>query len=137
MEWDRGYRIDEFSGFCMPRPERTACMAEGVHLVDRLWTEENVTFEGKFSRVKNVTISPRPVQKPRPPIWIGARTAKAVRRAAERGYNLMATIGPDPAVPYRAALKEFGRSRRLFDCAAPHRVRSKKFRPGLGRYPPT
>jgi alkanesulfonate monooxygenase SsuD/methylene tetrahydromethanopterin reductase-like flavin-dependent oxidoreductase (luciferase family) len=33
-----------------------------------------------------------------------------VRRAAERGYNLMATIGPDPAIPYGAALKEFGRN---------------------------
>jgi alkanesulfonate monooxygenase SsuD/methylene tetrahydromethanopterin reductase-like flavin-dependent oxidoreductase (luciferase family) len=62
----QGYRIDEFSGFCMSRPERTARMAEGIQLVDRLWTEEKVTFEGKFSRVKNVTISPRPVQKPRP-----------------------------------------------------------------------
>ena len=106
----QGYRIDEFSGFCMPRPERTARMAEGIQLVDRLWTEERVTFEGRFSRVKNVTISPRPVQKPRPPIWIGARAEKAVRRAAERGYNLMATIGPDPAIPYRAALKQFGRN---------------------------
>jgi alkanesulfonate monooxygenase SsuD/methylene tetrahydromethanopterin reductase-like flavin-dependent oxidoreductase (luciferase family) len=64
----QGYRIDEFSGFCMSRPERTARMAEGIQLVDRLWTEEKVTFEGKFSRVKNVTISPRPAQKPRPPI---------------------------------------------------------------------
>jgi alkanesulfonate monooxygenase SsuD/methylene tetrahydromethanopterin reductase-like flavin-dependent oxidoreductase (luciferase family) len=32
----QGYRIDEFSGFCMPRPERTARMAEGIALVDRL-----------------------------------------------------------------------------------------------------
>src|SRR5260370_39608618 len=94
----------------MSRPERTARMAEGIQLVDRLWTEEKVTFEGKFSRVKNVTISPRPVQKPRPLIWIGARAKKAVRRAAERGYNLMATIGPDPASPYRAARKEFARN---------------------------
>src|ERR1700730_2054312 len=62
------------------------------------------------SGVKNVTISPRPVQKPRPPIWIGARAEKAVRRGAERGYHLMATIGPEPAIPYRAALKEFGRN---------------------------
>lgn len=105
----QGYRIDEFAGFCVPRSERTARMAEGIQLVDRLWTKENVTFEGRFSRVKNVTLSPKPVQKPRPPIWIGARTEKAVRRAAERGYNLMATIGPDPAVPYRSALKEYNR----------------------------
>ena len=67
-------------------------------------------FRRQVQRVKNVTISPRPVQKPRPPIWIGARAEKAVRRAAKNGYNLMATIGPDPAIPYRAALREFGRN---------------------------
>ncbi len=106
----QGYRLDEFSGFCIPRAERAARMAEGIALVDRLWTQEKVSFEGKFNRVKDVTISPRPVQKPRPPIWIGARTEKAARRAGERGYNLMATIGPDPAIPYRAALKESGRN---------------------------
>ena len=106
----QGYRIDEFAGFCVPRRERSARMAEGIELVDRLWTQERVTFEGRFNRVKDVTLSPKPVQKPRPPIWIGARAEKAVRRAAERGYNLMATIGPDPATPYRAALKEFGRN---------------------------
>jgi len=113
----QGYRIDEFAGFGMRRAERTARMAEGIELVDRLWTEENVTFQGRFTRVKNLTISPKPAQKPRPPIWIGARAEKAVRRVAERGYNLMATIGPDPAIPYRAALKEFGRNPDHFSIA--------------------
>ncbi len=106
----QGYRLDEFAGFCLARRERSARMAEGIELVDRLWTQERVTFEGRFNRVKELTLSPRPVQKPRPPIWIGARAERAVLRAAERGYNLMATIGPDPAIPYRAALKRFGRN---------------------------
>ncbi|HYA34067.1 MAG TPA: LLM class flavin-dependent oxidoreductase [Candidatus Binataceae bacterium] len=104
----QGYRADEFDKFCIPREERSARFSESLKLIERLWTQENVSFEGRFSRCKDITISPRPVQKPRPPIWIGARTEKAIKRAARRGYNLMATIGPDPAPTYLAALKENG-----------------------------
>jgi alkanesulfonate monooxygenase SsuD/methylene tetrahydromethanopterin reductase-like flavin-dependent oxidoreductase (luciferase family) len=49
------------------------------------------------------------VQPSGPPIWLGCRTPKATQRAARLGFHLMATLGPDPAIPYRAALKEFGR----------------------------
>ena len=83
----QGYRIDEFAGFCMPRRERSARMAEGIELVDRLWTQERVTFEGRFNRVKDVRLSPKPVQKPRPPIWIGARAAALCAMAGRGGQG--------------------------------------------------
>jgi len=57
-----------------------------------------------------MTLYPRPVQPSGPPIWIGWRTAKATQRAARLGFHLLATLGPDPAVPYQAALKQFGRN---------------------------
>ena len=79
----QGYRIDEFSRFCMSRPERTARMAEGIALVDRLWTEENVTFEGKFNRVRNVTISPRPAL-PFRAAWIRSWSSTSSRTPVPR-----------------------------------------------------
>jgi alkanesulfonate monooxygenase SsuD/methylene tetrahydromethanopterin reductase-like flavin-dependent oxidoreductase (luciferase family) len=54
-------------------------------LLLRLWTEENVTHHGKHYRVDNATIAPRPVQRPRPPIWFGAWAEPAIRRAARLG----------------------------------------------------
>ena len=105
----QGYRAEEFHSFNIPRPERSARLAEGVELVHRLFTEREVSFEGKYTRVTGMTLYPRPVQPSGPPIWIGCRTAKATQRAARLGFHLMATLGPDPAVPYQAALKEFGR----------------------------
>jgi alkanesulfonate monooxygenase SsuD/methylene tetrahydromethanopterin reductase-like flavin-dependent oxidoreductase (luciferase family) len=92
-------------------------MAEGIELVHRLWTEENVTFDGKYNQVTDMTLYPRPVQQPCPPIWIGCRTEKSTARAARMGFNMMATIGPDPAPSYRAALKAAGRDPKAFNIA--------------------
>jgi alkanesulfonate monooxygenase SsuD/methylene tetrahydromethanopterin reductase-like flavin-dependent oxidoreductase (luciferase family) len=47
----------------------------------RLWTEDNVTHRGKFFHVENLTLGPRPVQKPHPPIWTGGGADTALKRA--------------------------------------------------------
>jgi alkanesulfonate monooxygenase SsuD/methylene tetrahydromethanopterin reductase-like flavin-dependent oxidoreductase (luciferase family) len=106
----QGYSADEFEALCMPRSERSARLAEGVEIVQRLWGEERVTFDGKFTRVKNLRLAPRPVQQPHPPLWIGGRAEKAVRRAARAGCHLMATLGPDPAPWYVDELGRCGRN---------------------------
>ncbi len=113
----QGYRAEEFEALEIPRKERSARLAEGIELIRRLWTEQQVSLEGRFNRVKAMSLSPRPVQQPHPPIWIGARTEKAARRAAELGFHLLATLGPDPAIPYRAALKQLGRDPQQYSVA--------------------
>jgi alkanesulfonate monooxygenase SsuD/methylene tetrahydromethanopterin reductase-like flavin-dependent oxidoreductase (luciferase family) len=105
----QGYSHHEFEALCIPREERSARMAEGVELLRRLWTEERVSFAGRFTRVKDLALSPRPVQQPHPPLWIGARTEKATRRVARTGCHLMATLGPDPAPAYVETLAQCGR----------------------------
>lgn len=106
----QGYSYHEWNAFCMNRSERGSRMREGIDLMTRLFTEDNVTFEGKYTQVKGMTLSPKPVQQPHPPIWIGARGPKAIKRAAEAGFHLMATLGPDPAPLYVETLKECGRN---------------------------
>jgi alkanesulfonate monooxygenase SsuD/methylene tetrahydromethanopterin reductase-like flavin-dependent oxidoreductase (luciferase family) len=96
----QGYSYKEFDAFCVKREERSARLAEGVDLITRLWTEERVTFSGKFTKIKEMTLQPRPVQHPAIPMWIGARTEKATRRVAKLGCHLLATFGPDPAPWY-------------------------------------
>lgn len=103
-----GYRPEEFSLYGVPRGERGARMEEGVTLVGRLLAEENVTHEGRFYRVRGVTITPRPVQRPRPPIWIAAKFEPAIRRAARLGDAWLA----DPVTPLKP-LRE--RSRAYID----------------------
>lgn len=104
----QGYTHEEFDGFCIKRSERGARLEEGLGIVQRLLTEENVSHEGRFTQIKGVTLMPRPVQQPIP-IWVGARGPKAIRRAAAMGANLMTTLGPDPVPEYLAALQSLGR----------------------------
>jgi len=106
----QGYRVPEFTGFNIPRNERGPRLEEGAEIVRRAWTESNFSFEGRFNRVTNVTITPGVVQKPHPPIWLAARGPKSIRRAARHGYHFMGTGGAGQQETYDAALREFGRN---------------------------
>lgn len=106
----QGYSYHEWNAFCMNRSERGSRMREGIDLMVKLFTEDHVTFDGKYTQVRDMTLSPKSVQQPHPPVWIGARGPKAIRRAAEMGYHLMATLGPDPAPLYQQTLRDTGRN---------------------------
>jgi alkanesulfonate monooxygenase SsuD/methylene tetrahydromethanopterin reductase-like flavin-dependent oxidoreductase (luciferase family) len=77
-----GYRPDEFAAFQTPLRGRGARFVEMLTLIRRLWTEESLTHEGERYPLGNFTLKPRPVQRPRPPIWIGGLGELAMRRAA-------------------------------------------------------
>ena len=80
-----GYRDVEFESFGIPKAERFTRLYECVELVERLWTEDDVTYDGNHFSVDGVTINHKPVQEPRPPIWIGANTDRAIMNAAKYG----------------------------------------------------
>lgn len=113
----QGYTHDEFNAFCIDRAERAPRLREGVELMRRLFTEDKVTFNGRFTRTHEMTLAPKPVQQPHPPLWIGARGPRAVRRAAELGAHLMTTLGPDPAPLYQQTLRELGHDPAAFRIA--------------------
>ncbi|MBI4200365.1 MAG: LLM class flavin-dependent oxidoreductase [Chloroflexi bacterium] len=80
-----GYRDVEFASLGIPKNTRSGRLEEAVAVVRRLWAEDNVTWKGKYFQLQNVTISPKPVQRPGPPIWVGADTLPGVARAARIG----------------------------------------------------
>jgi probable F420-dependent oxidoreductase len=106
----QGYRVQEFLGFNVPRKERGERLEEGIEAIRRLWTEDRVTFRGRFYNFSGVTLSPKPVQKPHPPIWIAARGPRSIDRAARLGYHLAGTGGPDQQQIFDAALRRHGRN---------------------------
>jgi probable F420-dependent oxidoreductase len=67
--------------FDPPRP-RGRLMDESIRALDLLWGEEDASFQGEHIRFEGVDLRPRPVQQPRPPVWIGGRSEAALRRAA-------------------------------------------------------
>jgi len=73
----------------LPPERRAARFAEGIRLMTRLWTESRVNVAGDFWTLKDVTIEPKPFQKPHPPLWFGAHHPNALRRAVELGQGFM------------------------------------------------
>jgi alkanesulfonate monooxygenase SsuD/methylene tetrahydromethanopterin reductase-like flavin-dependent oxidoreductase (luciferase family) len=78
-----GYSDRELRAFGIDRSERGARFEESLDLISRLWSGDPVTHVGRHFQVDPDTRpSVLPVQRPRPPIWIGGQTLAAVRRAA-------------------------------------------------------
>jgi natural product biosynthesis luciferase-like monooxygenase protein len=96
----RAFLPHEFEAFEVSMEESRPRFEEGIAAVKRLWTEERVTFEGRFHRFKDVTLLPRPVQRPHPPILIAAiASPESFIWAGEQGYGLM-------FVPYLSDFQE-------------------------------
>lgn len=110
----QGWRAHEFTAFGLDIRDRVGRLTEGLALLTRLWTEDEVTFEGRHFRVTGLKPRNRPVQRPHPPVWLGASSLPAVRRAARLGYAwLTSTHTPSAqlrelAAAYRATLAERG-----------------------------
>lgn len=69
-----GWYEEECSAYGIPFPktsDRIDMLDESLTIIKRLWTEDKVSFEGRFYRLKDAYFYPKPKQKPHPPIWIG------------------------------------------------------------------
>jgi probable F420-dependent oxidoreductase len=62
---------------------------EGLQVMKALWTQPHATMSGEFWRFTDVTMEPKPAQKPHPPLWFGAREPVALRRAVRLGDGWM------------------------------------------------
>jgi probable F420-dependent oxidoreductase len=75
----------EFEACGVPHRERGARVTEGIDVVRTLWRDTPASFQGRFTRFDAVSIDPKPVQRPGPPIWVGGRSDAALARAGRQG----------------------------------------------------
>jgi probable F420-dependent oxidoreductase len=112
-----GWNFVEYQALGMDWSTRGTRQAEQIAVLRRLWTEDVVTFRGRFHDLKEVSIIPAPIQRPIP-IWLGGSSDAAVKRAARLGDGWMPIMSPEEAEPKIAALREhleaFGRDRASF-----------------------
>ncbi len=106
----KGYRSKEFHAFGFPREQREARLEEDLAVIQGLWTNESFSFDGDYYHLKEVCLTPRPVQQPHPPLWIGARGKRAVQRAARMGLHLMGTGEVAQQRAYDDELERCGRN---------------------------
>ncbi len=102
-----GYRHVEFDGFGIARRDRAARMEEALDVLHLAWTQERFSYRGRFFQYEDVSVTPKPLQRPIP-IWIGGWADPVVRRAARRGLNLMGPSG-DALRLYEKTAREAGR----------------------------
>ena len=84
-------------------------MAEGIEVIQKAWSEETLTFKGKFFDIPEVIVNPKPVQKPLPPIHMATSSLEGVEVGARLGVNLFLPIHtrtPEQVVEYANAYWE-------------------------------
>jgi len=112
----RGIIPKHFEGFRVNPHESRARYEESLEIIRRAWTQDSFSYEGKFWQVPSLSLSPKPLQKPHPPIYRGTLSLESFEGAAAAGDNAFVVpwlTGLHPEVRarverYRTLLKEHG-----------------------------
>jgi probable F420-dependent oxidoreductase len=95
-------REHHFREFEVPEEGRVRRFREEVDIIKGLWTQPQVSYQGRFYHLDGVTMNPKPVQQSHPPLWMGVGHPNAVRRAATLADGWMGSGG--------SSIAEFGAS---------------------------
>lgn len=98
-----GYRPQEYAGYGLDITRKGSRANEALQIIRALWQGETVTFHGKHFNIDGARLSPRPVQRPNPPIWVGGFSRAAALRAARYGDGY---VGPSNKAIYEMYLAE-------------------------------
>jgi alkanesulfonate monooxygenase SsuD/methylene tetrahydromethanopterin reductase-like flavin-dependent oxidoreductase (luciferase family) len=85
----RGFDRAEFEAFGVPVEESSDRFRECVEIVLAAWRSERLAYEGRFWRYDGIEVLPKPLQAPHPPVWLAATSLDSIRRAAEKGYDIL------------------------------------------------
>ena len=86
----KGYRHNEFAGFCIPQEEAEPRFEEAIEVITRSWlSRTRFSHQGRFWKFEDIVVEPPPAQKPHPPFWVAAGNPHTIARAAARGFNLI------------------------------------------------
>jgi probable F420-dependent oxidoreductase len=94
-----GHLEAEFAALGADFSRRGKLLDEAIDGVIAAWTDEFPQLDGPTWPTRDLGIRPRPVQSPRPPIWVGGSTPAALRRAAERGDGWLPQGVPEMGMP--------------------------------------
>jgi probable F420-dependent oxidoreductase len=90
-----GWNAVEYEALGEDFSNRGKRSGEQVDLMRKLWTERTVTYEGAYHRVTGAGLAPLPIQRPIP-VWFGASSPRACRRAGRLGDGWFPMVGPGP-----------------------------------------
>ena len=85
----RGFERSEFAAFGIPGEESAPRFHETVDIVLQAWTNQRLSYEGRFYKYDNVEVLPKPLQQPHPPTWMAASSMPAIEWAAAQGHSIL------------------------------------------------
>ncbi len=88
----RGNQPAEFKGFGIPMSEAEQRFTEALKILKMAWTEESFSFDGSYWKFPEITVLPKPITKPHPPLWQAALSDYTVEKVINRNINGL--IGP-------------------------------------------
>jgi alkanesulfonate monooxygenase SsuD/methylene tetrahydromethanopterin reductase-like flavin-dependent oxidoreductase (luciferase family) len=88
----RGNRPSEFAGYRIPQVESRERFDEAVQIMVRAWTEERVSYDGRFFQLDNVRVIPKPLQRPHPPVDQVCVSPDCIEGTALRGWPMLNSI---------------------------------------------
>ena len=108
-----GYRPQEFAGLGLTLADRAGRTDEGLEIICRLWGGETVDYAGKHYQIAGAKLSPPPIQRPRPPLWVGGFAPAAAKRAARLADGYIGTAEMvEQAKLFREEWQRLGRAGR-------------------------
>ncbi len=87
----QGYKDVEYQSFGVEKRQGRKRLTEGLEVIRKLWAEDNVTYQGECFKLDGVSIAPKPLQRPGPPILVGSDTLKSLARVPEIGDHWIAS----------------------------------------------
>ena len=84
-----GPSLNPYPTFGVPPEHRVSRFVKGLQVMKSLWTQPAAQHQGRVWQLDGVGMEPKPIQKPYPPLWFGARVPAALKRAVEHGDGWM------------------------------------------------
>ena len=105
LEFGAGFGImaHEFVRWKVPFAERRAMGEEAMDIILKAWTQDEVTFEGQYWTLDEALPKPKPLQKPYPPVWVGAHSKQSLDWAACHNFHVGQNIDVDTVVAEKFA----------------------------------
>ena len=94
----RGSAAYEFNAYAVDQADNRAMFVEGIQTIKGLWTTPDYSHNGKYYKVDHATLTPSPIQKPHPPVYIAvSRTIETLKYSATTGHPICIGVTSDTA----------------------------------------
>ena len=88
----RGWQVPEFQAFQVPQTASRAMFMESIDIIKQAWTKESFSHDGEFWKFDDVSVFPKPIQKPHPPLYWTVVTPDSYKLAASMGHPVIRSL---------------------------------------------